>query len=269
MSMNTVSMKNALSVFLSIVVISCALFVALTPAQNAFGCTITTCTGSYVDPTCKVDQNTCTTGGATPTCADSGQEGVYPNCTTPTCAMFGLQGTYPNCQLPPTASLVPTNQNIYVDDSATLTWSSTNANSCTGVGFSTGGATSGTVSVSPSADTTYSVSCTQDAIAATGGGDGPTIGNEWWAGPQTKLFSEILHNNGQQGTLCSNAAAGSAWNESFVEYPNRCGDAGCGLIIVTCYAVSNPTGTVSKPYSAGLSESMEKQPRISQILHNL
>jgi hypothetical protein len=43
--------------------------------------------------------------------------------------------------------------------SATLTWSSTNATSCSGVGFSPSGA-SGSVSVSPPVNITYSISCT-------------------------------------------------------------------------------------------------------------
>jgi hypothetical protein len=43
--------------------------------------------------------------------------------------------------------------------SAVLTWSSSNASSCTGTGFSTGGATSGSASVSPGATTNYGLSC--------------------------------------------------------------------------------------------------------------
>ena len=44
--------------------------------------------------------------------------------------------------------------------SVTVTWSSTNATSCTGTNFSTGSATSGSVVVNPTATTTYTVSCT-------------------------------------------------------------------------------------------------------------
>ena len=43
--------------------------------------------------------------------------------------------------------------------SSTLTWSSTNATSCSGVGFSPSGA-SGSSSVSPTVSTTYSITCT-------------------------------------------------------------------------------------------------------------
>jgi len=65
-----------------------------------------------------------------------------------------------------------------------------------------------------------------------------------------------VHDNGGQGELCPNAAfnAGySAWNEEFVRYPNRCGDAGCDLAVVTCYGVTGATGTTNKPaeYNGG------------------
>jgi chitodextrinase len=48
---------------------------------------------------------------------------------------------------------------INLGQSTTLTWSSTNASSCTGVNFATGGLTSGSVKVSPGATTTYRVTC--------------------------------------------------------------------------------------------------------------
>lgn len=60
----------------------------------------------------------------------------------------------------PTATLTANPATIFTGQSATLTWSSTKASSCTGTNFSTGGVTSGSVSVSPSATTAYSVSCT-------------------------------------------------------------------------------------------------------------
>jgi hypothetical protein len=59
-----------------------------------------------------------------------------------------------------TASLTANPISISGGQSSTLTWSSNNANSCTGTNFSTGNATSGSVAVSPSATTTYSISCT-------------------------------------------------------------------------------------------------------------
>lgn len=59
----------------------------------------------------------------------------------------------------PTASLSATPASVVAGSPTTLTWSSTNATSCTGSGFSTGGATSGSVSVSPTVTKTYTVTC--------------------------------------------------------------------------------------------------------------
>ncbi|MCB8976202.1 MAG: hypothetical protein H6657_02105 [Ardenticatenaceae bacterium] len=51
--------------------------------------------------------------------------------------------------------------------SSTLTWSAGNATACTGTNFNTGGATSGSVSVSPASTTTYTVTCDGVAASAT------------------------------------------------------------------------------------------------------
>lgn len=58
--------------------------------------------------------------------------------------------------------LLTASPSTYVQGGAasTLTWSSSNATSCTGTNFSTGGATSGTNTVSPSATTIYTATCT-------------------------------------------------------------------------------------------------------------
>ncbi len=61
---------------------------------------------------------------------------------------------------PPTATLVANPTSITSGGTSTLTLSSTNATSCTGTGFNTGGATSGNFSVTPPATTNYSVTCT-------------------------------------------------------------------------------------------------------------
>ncbi len=58
----------------------------------------------------------------------------------------------------PTATLTATPTSISSGQSSTLNWSSTNATSCTGNGFTASG-TSGTATVSPTATTNYSISC--------------------------------------------------------------------------------------------------------------
>ncbi|XKT75066.1 MAG: CARDB domain-containing protein [Patescibacteria group bacterium UBA2103] len=60
---------------------------------------------------------------------------------------------------PATAALSASPNEILLGESATLTWSSTNASSCTGVGFNTGNATSGTAVVTPTSDAIYQVQC--------------------------------------------------------------------------------------------------------------
>ena len=59
----------------------------------------------------------------------------------------------------PTLTLTATPPSITSGGSSTLMWSSTNATSCTGTGFTAGG-TSGTATVSPTAPQTYSITCT-------------------------------------------------------------------------------------------------------------
>jgi len=59
----------------------------------------------------------------------------------------------------PTVSFSANPSVIVSGNSSTLTWSASNATSCTGSGFSTGNATSGNRSVSPVVTTQYSVRC--------------------------------------------------------------------------------------------------------------
>ena len=66
----------------------------------------------------------------------------------------------------PTASLTANPASITSGQSSTLTWSSTNATSCTGTGFSTGNAISGSISVAPAATTSYSVTCSNGSASA-------------------------------------------------------------------------------------------------------
>ncbi len=67
----------------------------------------------------------------------------------------------------PTASLTALPTTISLGNSSTLTWSSTNATSCTGTNFSTSGTTSGSTSVSPTVTTVYGLSCTGTGGTAT------------------------------------------------------------------------------------------------------
>jgi hypothetical protein len=68
--------------------------------------------------------------------------------------------TDPNSGTTPTATLTAYPTTVTTSQTSTLTWTSTNATSCTGTGFSTGGAPQGMINVSPSQTTTYSITCT-------------------------------------------------------------------------------------------------------------
>ena len=57
------------------------------------------------------------------------------------------------------ASLSAAPEQVIAGGSSTLSWTSTNATSCSGTGFATGGATNGSVVVSPTVRTTYTLSC--------------------------------------------------------------------------------------------------------------
>jgi len=63
----------------------------------------------------------------------------------------------------PVANLFVNPVSIPTGDSAILTWTSTDANTCVGTGFDTSGMTSGTVTIHPTETTTYSLSCNGDA----------------------------------------------------------------------------------------------------------
>lgn len=61
----------------------------------------------------------------------------------------------------PSATLTASKTDLRQGEAVTLTWSSSDATTCTGTGFSTGGATSGSVTVTPVDDASYSVACTK------------------------------------------------------------------------------------------------------------
>ena len=66
----------------------------------------------------------------------------------------------------PTATIIANPTSVVKGSSSTISWSSTNASSCTGTNFSTGNATSGQVTVTPNNTTTYSLVCTGVATQA-------------------------------------------------------------------------------------------------------
>jgi len=100
------------------------------------------------------------TGGA-----PSGSVTVNPASTTTytvTCNGVSASTTVTVSNAAINASLIT----IFSGDEVTLTWSSANATSCTGTNFSTGGATSGSVTINPASTTTYTLAC-NDPLSST------------------------------------------------------------------------------------------------------
>ncbi len=67
----------------------------------------------------------------------------------------------------PTVSLSATPGSIAAGEQVTLTWSSEHATSCTGIGFPTAAATSGSAMVTPSTTSIYEISCVGEGGTAT------------------------------------------------------------------------------------------------------
>lgn len=112
--------------------------------------TLSLSTNSIVmyDPWSQTSNPATPSGSSFSTCWGSG--GLTP-CTT------GSFGAPPAS--PPTDTLVASPTSIAAGQSSTLTWNSSNATSCSGAGFAASG-TSGLTTVTPTATSTYSITCT-------------------------------------------------------------------------------------------------------------
>ena len=159
-----------------------------------------------------------------------------------------------------TASVAVSPDVIASGDTATLRWSSTNAVSCTGTGFSTGGATSGNVSVTPSATTNYSISCssipTSDTISV-----GSTSCGGGWCRWEVATQDKVCDLNGYD-TVTNYVQGGGGGNvcgwHGFWSCDGSCTSSCSGntLTQVSCTAplvnaVDNTTLTVSAQSSSG------------------
>ena len=96
-------------------------------------------------------------------CAD-GTGAVTESNENDNCSAWNALNVAPASGSAPTVSLTAAPTTITLGNSSTLTWSSTNATSCTGTGFSTGGAASNNAGVSVTPATTgvhtYQIQCT-------------------------------------------------------------------------------------------------------------
>jgi hypothetical protein len=117
---------------------------------------------------------------------------------------------------PPTATISANPSSITPGGSSTLTWSSTNANACSGSNFDTGTASAGSRSVAPSSTTNYNVICSGPGGVVTSN----TVTVTVTAAPQPDLTSQgpSSGGNGAAGQSMtfvgpiSNIGTGSASN---------------------------------------------------------
>lgn len=149
------------------------------------------------------------------------------------------------------ATLQASPLSIAAGQTATLTWSSTGASVCTGIGFTTNGATSGSVQVTPTETIQYGITCTGDTFTS---GDSTVYAEEWWTGGTVTGTSgdTLINTTIYPGYFCE--AGGSTWNLVVNTYDRPNGD-GDNWLTYTCTYISNPTGTTDKPdevsYSPG------------------
>jgi uncharacterized repeat protein (TIGR02543 family) len=116
---------------------------------------------------------------------------------------------YPNfgsSPVTPTATLSASPTSISAGQSSTLSWSSINATSCTGSGFTASG-TSGSVSVTPSVTATYSLTCT-----GTGGTSAP-------ASATVTVGTVVSTGNYYVTPSGSGSMSGSDWNNAYAGLP--------------------------------------------------
>jgi hypothetical protein len=91
---------------------------------------------------------------------------VFSTCWGQGSLTLCIAGSFTTPTPPVTVSLSANPKSISAGQSSTLTWSSTNATSCTGSNFTASG-TSGSAVVKPSVTTSYSITCTNGTDPAT------------------------------------------------------------------------------------------------------
>lgn len=80
----------------------------------------------------------------------------------------------------PTATLTASPSSITAGEKVTLTWSSTNAQSCTSSTFATGGASNGSVVVLPTANHSYTVTCSGSSLTVSAQANVTVSTVAWW-----------------------------------------------------------------------------------------
>lgn len=151
----------------------------------------------------------------------------------------------------------------------TLTWDSTGADICTGVGFSTGGADSGSVVVTPPSNTTtfYKITCKQSGTSHTGA---PTsVSVKALANPAAQVVfgvSPAATTAGQSSTITwTSSYAASCTGTGFSTGSATSGSLVVNPIVTTTYSISctgpgGGSGTFSKTVTVTPAVSISANP---------
>lgn len=150
----------------------------------------------------------------------------------------------------PTVDLVANPTTIVSGNSSSLSWTSTNATSCTSSDFTTGGATASTgVAVAPTATTTYTITCTNaSGESAT---DTATVGVTAAYPPAPTTLNAVCTAGGSSVTLNWDAVAGAtSYDLRLDQLSNNTASCAGGWLCATPPDYSNDavTGT-SRTYS--------------------
>lgn len=148
----------------------------------------------------------------------------------------------------PTVDLSATPTTVYSGSSSNLSWSSTDADSCTGTGFSTGGATSGSVVTGAlTSNQNYVLSCTgaggSASDTATVTVTQPPISVSLTASPST------INSGGSSTLSWTSNNAGSCIGNGFATNAATSGSTGTGSLtettdyLITCVAQTGVSGT--------------------------
>lgn len=155
-----------------------------------------------------------------------------------------------------TANLASSPTSIATGQSSTLTWSSTNANSCTGTNFSTGNATSGSATVSPTTTTTYTVTCSGTAGSASANATVTVT-----TAPTANLTANPASiKSGQSSTLTwSSTNASSCTGTNFSTGNASSGSATVAPVATTTYSIScmGTTETVSASTTVAIANGLQ------------
>lgn len=135
----------------------------------------------------------------------------------------------------PSATITASPTTVTKGDSSLVSWSSSGATTCRGTNFSTGGATKGSVSVTPTKNTTYSITCDGQVFSSTPGTwqyVGPDITDLWCTqtpGNYSNFYTDnqCPGNSDPSGQSCtgSDTCAVNNWQTkggTFADKPQYC-----------------------------------------------